>query len=286
MKTTQSSYLELITSLCFEAHEHIFVRTSLIQSSAKLLHCALLLNLFADSGDSTATSDYKHPGWCCPYPSLFCTVVWRRLGMGRGVVRLWWVTVTVTPASCLFISCAPPRCLLYSAPWLPDDNSSALTRQPGWVFTGNYVTGTGKTMSPKPLRPAAAQLDSYQYDPVPLLTNAVCKSTRVNSLWCYCSVSLDCCAIVLWWEERAYWYIVVLLLNWCRIQLYYFTKNFDKEPFLRGCNWTHNQTQGVSAFSVQGHRCIRGYRTTHPADRQPGRCDLKVGSCFPAPHYH
>lgn len=120
--------------------------------------------------------------------SVFCTVVWGRLGMGRGVVRPWWVTVTVTPASCLFISCAP-HCLLYSAPWLPDDNSSALTRQPGWVFTGNYVTGTGKTISLKPLRPAAAQLDSYQYDPVPLLTNAVCKSTGVNSLRCYCSVS-------------------------------------------------------------------------------------------------
>lgn len=64
----------------------------------------------------------------------------------------------------------------------------------------------------------------------------------------------------------------------------------DKEPVSfwnqRGCNWTHDQNQGVSTFSVQGRRCIRGYGTTHPADRQPGRRDLRIGSCFPAPHYH
>lgn len=120
------------------------------------VQCTVLLNPRADSGDCMAASDYKHPGWCCPFPSVFYTVVWGRIGKGRGVVRPWRVTVTMTPVSCLFISRAP-RCPLSSAPWLPDDNSGASTTQPGWVFTDNHVTGTVETMSTRPRRRTAVQ---------------------------------------------------------------------------------------------------------------------------------
>lgn len=63
---------------------------------------------------------------------------------------------------------------------------------------------------------------------------------------------------------------------------------FDKEPVSlrnqRGCNWAHDQTQGVSTFSVQGHRCIRGYGDHTPCwPPSPGRCDLRAGSYSPCP---
>lgn len=163
------------------------------------LQCTVLLNPRTDRGDCTAASDYKHPGWCCPFPSLFCTVVWGRIEMGRDVVKPWRVTLTVTPVSCLFISRAP-YCPLSSAPWLPDDNSGALTMQPGWVFTDNHVTGTVKTMSTRLYRRASAQPvgqagrahcslcvppNMTQYHHWALLTNAVVERAEVSRLWCY-----------------------------------------------------------------------------------------------------
>lgn len=158
-----------------------------------------------------AASDYKHPGWRCPFPSVFYTVVWGRIGIGRGVVKPWRVTVTVTPVSCLFISRAP-RWLLSSAPWLPDDNSGALTKQPGWAFTDNHVTGTVKTMSTRPCRHAAA---------AQLLGQAGwahCSPwVRVLPVWPSTNTTKHCWPILLLKEQRPAVYVVMLKTN---MQLY------------------------------------------------------------------
>lgn len=70
-------------------------------------------------------------------------------------------------------------------------------------------------------------------------------------------------------------------MTWC----------LTKSPFLFGPREDVIEptikTQGVSAFSVQGHRCIRGEGVggTRPhtlLTASPGRCDLRAGSCFPA----
>lgn len=109
-------------------------------------------NSHTDRRDCMAASDYKHPGWWCSFPSWFYSVVWGR--MGGGAVRPWRVTVTVTPVSCRFISCAL-RCSLSLLP----ETTIAAFRPNSQVdaFTENHVTGTVKTMSPRPCRHTVAQ---------------------------------------------------------------------------------------------------------------------------------
>lgn len=153
----------------FQAH---FICAELNQIA---VHSTLLLNPCADTGDCTAASDYKHPGWRWPFPSVFCTVVWGRIGMGRGVVRPWRLTVTVTQASCLSISPAS-RCPLSSAPWLPDDNSSAfdqaarlsLYRQPRhWDCQDNEHKAMQQySRSVSQARHIVRHESESQYDPV------------------------------------------------------------------------------------------------------------------------
>lgn len=76
----QSSSLGLITSLCFDAHESCLCAFHPCRAHPN--YCTVLLNPHTDSGDCMAASDYKHPGWCCPFPSVFYAVVWGRIGEG------------------------------------------------------------------------------------------------------------------------------------------------------------------------------------------------------------
>ena len=132
--------------------------------------------------------------------------------MGRGVVRPWRLTVTVTQASCLSISPAP-RCPLSSAPWLPDDNSSAfdqaarlsLYRQPRhWDCQDNEHKAMQQySSSVSQARHIVRRESESQYDPVaPLsIVDQFCfvKGTGQHLSQFWFLTVLDCCAIV---QER------------------------------------------------------------------------------------
>ena len=148
-----------------------------------------------DSGDCTAASDSKHPGWRCPFPP-------RLLHCGLGEDRFREGCCHTVTSDCdretSFLSFSPPPS---SAPWLPDDNSGVPTHAARlslywyprhWdskdneqealqaiLQCGRRVRLTGcMTQSP---------LNLTQYQHRALLTNDAFERAEVSSSWCFSS---------------------------------------------------------------------------------------------------
>lgn len=168
-----------------------------------------------------------------------------------GVVIPWRVTVTVTPVSCLFISRAP-CCPHFSAPSSLDNNSSSLTKQPGWVFTDNHVRHNrlfGPAMSslwPTSMTQYHRTVDQY-----------FCQ--RANRWWCYnFRLISGVVSLVAKQLNKLLTHLIAKLVSlffyYCTITATFvgtflphiYILKLDKEPFSvwnpKGCNWAHNWT--------------------------------------------
>ncbi len=174
------------------------------------------------------------------------STLWSEGGLGWGGVLSdrdgWLRPWHQFPVSIFPVHPAAPSPLL---PGYQTTIAALSTKQPGWVFTGNHVTGTVKTMSVRPCRRAAAQ-------PLGQARRAHCSPwVRVFPVW-PSATTKHCWPMLILKEQGSTVYDVpiwinhcagllcnctgmernsllvhsyFLLQNWCQIQFHYCTIN-------------------------------------------------------------
>jgi len=291
-----------------------FVRISFVQSSTKWQYSAQYYSTPppATRRDCLAASNYKHSGWCVPFPSVFYTAVWRRSGWG-GVLSdrngwLWpWHQLPVS----LFPAARPPPCPISSAPWLPNNNSCALAMQPCWVFwdcrdNEHEALQTHASTATRQADRAYCSpgVESSQYDPAPPRSIVDQRCYEKGSTVYEVTVKIQQCSrlfcnftrmerndvlvhFLIWCQIWFHWcsscrlsLLSSIQMTWCLTNspLLFRTREDVIEPSIKPRVSPHSMSKVTGVSRATG--------TTHPADRQPGRCDLRAGSGSSAPHYH